>query len=122
LIYDVLAVNPASLSAKPDEWAKVAGVWNKVSAYILDPATRADAIKIMASRVNLSPEEYMEFVEGTKILTPEEARKAFQKGDGLDSIYGSSMIVDKFNVDNKVYEKAQDVDSYIDPSFAGGSK
>ncbi len=122
LIFDVLAVNPASLSAKPEEWAKIVGVWNKVASYILDPETRADAVKMMASRVNLSPEEYMEFLEGTKILTPEEAKKAFHKGDGLDSIYGSGLIVDKFNVDNKVYEKAQDVGSYIDPSFAAGSK
>ncbi len=117
LIYDVLAVNPASLSAKPEEWAKVAGVWNKIVDYIQNPETRADAIKLMSARVNLSPEEYAEFVEGTKILTLAEAKKAFEKGDGLDSIYGSSVIVDKFNIDNKVYEKAQVVDDYIDPSI-----
>lgn len=122
LIYDVLAVNPASLSAKPEEWAKVAGVWNKIVEYIYDPATRADAIKIMSARVNLTPEEYAEFVDGTKILTLAEAKKAFEKGDGLDSIYGSSVIVDKFNVDNKVYEKAQVVDDYIDPSITAAIK
>ncbi len=122
LIYDVLAVNPASLSAKPEEWAKVAGVWNKIVEYIYDPATKADAIKIMSARVNLSPEEYAEFVEGTKILTLAEAKKAFEKGDGLDSLYGSGAIVDKFNVDNKVYEKAQSVGDYIDPSITAAIK
>jgi NitT/TauT family transport system substrate-binding protein len=122
LIYDVLAVNPASLSAKPEEWAKVAGVWNKISEYILNPETRADAIKLMSARVNLSPEEYAEFVEGTKILTLAEAKKAFEKGAGLESIYGSSAIVDKFNVDNKVYEQAQVVDDYIDPSITAATK
>lgn len=117
LIYDVLAVSPASLSARPEDWKKVVKVWYRIVDYFMDPATRADAIKIMAARVNLPPEEYAAFVDGTKILTLEEARKAFQKGPGLDSLYGSSEIVDKFNVDNKVYDKPQPVADYIDSSF-----
>lgn len=117
LIYDALAVNPASLSARPDDWAKVAGVWYKIVDYILDPETRDDAIKIMASRVNLEPEQYAAFVDGTKILTLEEAKAAFAEGGGLDSIYGSSAVADKFNVDNEVYETAQTVTDYIDPSI-----
>lgn len=44
LIYDVLAVNPASLSARGDDWKKVAQVWYKIVDYIYDPKTRADAI------------------------------------------------------------------------------
>jgi NitT/TauT family transport system substrate-binding protein len=120
LIYDVLAVNPASLSARGDDWKKVAQVWYKIVDYIYDPKTRADAIKSMAARVNLSPEEYAAFVDGTKILTKAEALKAFQKGSGLDSLYGSGEIVDKFNVDNKVYEKSQPVADYIDPSITQG--
>lgn len=117
LIYDVLAVNPASLSERRDDWKKVVQVWNRVAAYINDPATQDEAVEIMAARVNLPPEEYKPFLQGTKILTLEEAKKAFTKGDGLDSIYGSSALVDKFNVANKVYEKPQPVDSYIDPSL-----
>lgn len=117
LIYDVLAVNPASLSARPEDWKKVIQVWNRVAAYINDPATQDDAVKIMAARVNLTPEEYKPFLKGTKILTLDEAKKAFTKGDGLDSIYGSGMVVDKFNVENKVYDKPQPVADYIEPSL-----
>jgi NitT/TauT family transport system substrate-binding protein len=117
LIYDVLAVNPASLSARAEDWKKVIQVWNKVAAYINDPATQDDAVKIMAARVNLTPEEYKPFLKGTKILSLAEAKKAFEKGEGLESIYGSSAVVDKFNVDNKVYEKAQPVADYVDPSL-----
>jgi NitT/TauT family transport system substrate-binding protein len=83
----------------------------------MDPATKADAIKIMAARVNLPPEEYTAFVEGTKILTLEEAKAAFKKGPGLDSIYGSGDVVEKFNIDNKVYEKPQTVADYIAPEI-----
>jgi NitT/TauT family transport system substrate-binding protein len=120
LIYDVLAVSPASLSARADDWKKVAGVWYKVVDYLYDPATRDDAIKIMASRVNLSPEEYSAFIDGTKILKLDEAKKAFIEGPGLDSVYGSNAIVDKFNVDNKVYETPQRVADYIDPTITNG--
>jgi NitT/TauT family transport system substrate-binding protein len=117
IIYDVLAVNPASLSARPEDWKKVVQVWNRVAEYINDPATQDDAVKIMAARVNLTPEEYKPFLKGTKILTLAEAKKVFEKGEGLESIHGSSAVVDKFNVDNKVYEKAQPVADYVDPSL-----
>ncbi len=122
LIYDVLAVSPASLSARKDDWAKVVKVWYRVVDYLADPATQEDAIKIMAARVNLPPAEYKGFVDGTRILKLAEAQKAFKKGKGLDSIYGSSVVVDKFNTANKVYKDSQKVDEYNDPSFTAALK
>lgn len=120
LIYDVLAVNPASLSEHADDWKKIASVWYKIVDYFSNPDTKADAIKLMSARVNLSPEEYATFVGGTKILSLAEAKKAFQKGTGLDSIYGSGDVVNKFNVDNKVYDKSQSVGDYIAPAITDG--
>lgn len=117
LIYDVLAVSPASLSAHADDWKKVVQVWYRIVDYFYDPATRASAIEIMASRVNLPPSEYAAFVEGTKILKLDEAKKVFAKGDGLDSLYGSGAVADKFNVDNKVYDSPQRVADYIFPDI-----
>ena len=49
-----------------------------------------------------------------------EGKKTFVKGPGLTSLYGSSKIADGFNVDNEVYKKAQDINSYIDPSLTEG--
>lgn len=120
LIYDVLAVSPSSLSAREDDWKKVAKVWYRIVDYLSNPATKADAIKSMSARVNLPPEEYAAFVGGTKILTLEEAKKAFKQGAGLDSIHGSGVIVDKFNVDNKVYEKSQAAGDFIAPGITDG--
>jgi NitT/TauT family transport system substrate-binding protein len=117
LIYDVLAVSPSSLAEHKAEWTKVAKVWYRVVNYIKDPATYDDAVRIMASRVGVDPEEYKSFIKGTKILTLDEAKKFFVKGDGFTSLYGSSKISDDFNLANDVYKKAQDVDSYIDPSI-----
>jgi NitT/TauT family transport system substrate-binding protein len=117
LIYDLLCVSPSSLAEHRDEWKKVMKVWYRVVDYIKDPKTHDDAVKIMAARVGLKPEAYQKFIDGTRILTLDEAKKHFQKGDSFTSIYGSSKISDDFNVANKVYQKPQDIDSYIDPSL-----
>jgi NitT/TauT family transport system substrate-binding protein len=39
------------------------------------------------------------------------------KADGYASLYGSSKISDDFNVANKVYDQAQNIDAYIDLSL-----
>ena len=120
LIYDVLAVSPSSLAANRDEWTKVAKVWYRAVDYIKDPATRADAVRIMASRVGLEPAEYETFIDGTKILTLDEAKAFFEKTDGFDSLYGSSKLSDDFNVANDVYKDPQPIADYIDGSITNG--
>lgn len=117
LIYDVLAVSPSSLAAHRDEWKKVIDAWYMAVDYLNDPKTRDDAISIMAARVGIEPAEYKAFIDGTKILTKQEAQAFMKKADGFGSLYGSTAIADQFNVDNKVYADKQPVDSYIDPSL-----
>jgi len=120
LIYDVLAVNPVNLAARRADWIKVIKVWYRVINYINDPKTRGDAVNIMAARVGLTPAAYLPLLGGTKILSPDEIRKTFVKADGFKSIYGSSKIVDSFNVKYDIYKKAQDIDKAIDPSLTNG--
>jgi NitT/TauT family transport system substrate-binding protein len=117
LIYDALAVSPASLTSHRADWIKLIKVWAKVVAYIKDPATQPDAIKIMAARVGLTPPQYKAFLSGTYLLDLAAGNKAFVKGPGLDSIYGSTANADAFNVANGVYKTKQDVDGYIDGSL-----
>ncbi len=117
LIYDTLTVNPESLALHRDLWEKVVKVWYKTVNYILDPANKKEVLSIMSARDNLTPSQYESFMGGTHLLTLPEAQKAFQQGDGLSSLYGSSKIVDTFNVDNKVYNTSQNVDANIDPSL-----
>jgi NitT/TauT family transport system substrate-binding protein len=62
LIYDVLAVSPASLATRKADWQKVVEVWYKTVDYILDEKTQADALSIMAARVGLTSEEYAPFL------------------------------------------------------------
>jgi len=120
LIYDVLAVSPESLNARRADWEKVANVWYRIVDYIYDPATQDDAVAIMAARVGLNAEEYKPFLQGTKILPLEEAKPFFTKAAGFASLYGSSKIVDDFNLKYEVYSTAQDIDSYIDGSIILG--
>lgn len=117
LIYDCLAVNPTSLTERKEDWTKVVKVWYRIVDFLSDPANEKEALEIMSSRVGVSANEYAKFMKGTKFLSLEEAKKVFIKADGFKSLYGSSKIVDDFNVANKVYEQSQDIDAYIDPSI-----
>ena len=117
LIYDVLAVNPAVAKNRRADWLKVLKVWDHVVHYIYDPKTQPDAVKIMAARVGLTPAAYLPLIKGTKLIDLAEGRKIFVKAEGFKSLYGSTKTADDFNVKNGVYKTAQDVDSYIDPSF-----
>ncbi|QBR03256.1 ABC transporter substrate-binding protein [Paraburkholderia pallida] len=117
LIYDGVAVSPTSLAAHKADWVKVVKVWNHVVSYINDPATQPDAVKIMAARVNLTPEAFLPLLKGTHLLNLSDNRKIFVKGEGFGSLYGSSKVADDFNVSNAIYPKSQDVDRYFDASY-----
>jgi NitT/TauT family transport system substrate-binding protein len=117
LIYDVLAVNPASIGAHRADYIKLIGVWDRLVGYINDPKTQADAVQIMAARVGLTPEKYQLLVAGTHLMSIAEAKKVFVKADGLGSIYGSTHNADDFNVRNAVYKQPQKIDSYIEPAL-----
>jgi len=117
LIYDTVSVATESLAARKAEWTKLVAVWPKVVAYLADPATKDDGLKIMAARVNVAPEVYAKAMPGTRLFTVADNLKAFTVGEGLDSVYGSSKIAHAFNRANKVYEKDLDVASFIDPSL-----
>jgi NitT/TauT family transport system substrate-binding protein len=118
LIYDTLNVSPKSLAERRADWVKVVKVWNRIEKFVTDPATRPEAVKIMAARAGVSPEEYDSFLPGTRFLSPEEALARFEKKDTLDSLYGSGKVADAFNIANKVYTAAQPVAEYIDPSLS----
>ena len=117
IIYDLLYVSAESLEKNKEDWAKVVKVWYKVADYIRDEENLDDALKILSARVKISPEEYEPFLKGTYILTLDEALKRWEKGDGLGNVYGSSKVVDDFNLKFKVYEKSQDPAKYLDPSL-----
>ena len=120
LIYDVIAATPASAKSRKADWAKVLKVWDRVVAYVKDPKTQPDAVKIMAARSGISPTEYQTFLDGTHLLSTEDGKKVYVKGEGFKTLYGSTKFVNEFNVAQKVYPKAENIDAYMDPSFTNG--
>ncbi|MEO6005884.1 MAG: ABC transporter substrate-binding protein [Opitutus sp.] len=115
LIYDTITVSPQSLAQQRAAWVKLVAVWDKTLAYINDPATKADALKIMAARTGSTPEDYAAFIGGTHFLTLAESAKIIaNKGAGFTSLTGSSKASNEFNVSNAVYKESQDVTTYID--------
>jgi NitT/TauT family transport system substrate-binding protein len=120
LIYDVIAVSPKSLAANKATYAKLAQIWDRTVKYIKDPKTQDDALKIMSKRVGLTPAQYKPLLAGTYLLDLSEAGKVYQKGPGLNSLYGSTKTANDFNVKYGVYKKAENIDTYLDASLTMG--
>ncbi|MEM6911821.1 MAG: ABC transporter substrate-binding protein [Verrucomicrobiota bacterium] len=117
LIYDCLFVTPESLKEHRETWMKLIGVWYKIVEYMKDEDNLDEALEILAKRVSVTPEEYEPFLDGTYILTLEEALPIWKEAEGFGSIYGSSKISDDFNVKYGVYEAPMDYKAFIDPSL-----
>lgn len=117
VIYDLLCVNPKSLAENRADWAKIVKIWFRIADYIADPANTAEVIEIMSNRVGLTPAQYAPLMKGTFFLNQEGNQKHFTKAGGLESVYGSNVVVDKFNVDNKVYDKPIANGDYLDPTL-----
>ena len=117
LIYDLLFVARASLAQRRADWTKVIRVWFRVVDFISDPAQHAEAVRIMASRVSLPPEKYEKLMGGTHLMGAAENQRRFRRVEGMGSVEGSSDIVDRFNVANRVYKTSVAVSPYFDRSL-----
>lgn len=117
IIYGAMSVNAEHLMHHKEDWVKILGVWNKVVAYIQNPQTNEDAVKIMSKRAGIAPEQYKQYIDGTHFLNIQDNKTVFTKGTGFDSIYGSSYHVNEFNMKYGVYDKKVDVDSLIYPDI-----
>jgi NitT/TauT family transport system substrate-binding protein len=120
LIFDVIAVSPTSYAEHKEEWSKITAIYYKCVNYLMDPATRQDAINIMAAKVGANPVDYAKNVPGTHFLTLPEAKACLKKSDDMMSIYGSMKLSDKFNLDNGVYKESQKPKDYLVPSVIMG--
>lgn len=121
LIYDVLAVTPASLRERKADWIKLIKVWDRVVHYIDDPRTQDDAVRIMSARAGSTPEVYKAFLAGARLLDLGDGKQVMVKGPSVASLYGSTRNADAFNVTNGVYKMSRPVDSIIDPSLTAAA-
>jgi len=117
IIYDLLFVSSESLEERREDWAKVVKVWYRIVDFLKDEEHFDEALEILSARVSLKPEEYEPFFQGTYILSLEEALEVWEMGEGLNSVYGSTKVVDAFNVQFGVYEAPLNIERYLDPSL-----
>lgn len=122
LIYDVLSVNLPNIEKRKDDWGKLILVWDQVVKYLDDPTTHADGIQIMAKRANMNPKDLEKLMAGTTLLDLKANQKLFQKGAGLDSLYGSSHNVNNFNLRAGIYKESPVVENTIYPDLINGLK
>jgi NitT/TauT family transport system substrate-binding protein len=62
-------------------------------------------------------DEFEPFLDGTYMLSLEEASKAYKKGEDLTSVLFSNKVVDEFQVKNEVYKEPMKYETYLDPSL-----
>ena len=117
LIYDVICVSAESLSTRRAEWAKVVSVWPKIVSTITDPATRPEAVKIMAALVQADAATYEKALPGTRLLDAAGNKRVMVRSDGIDSLFGSSVTVHRFNLQQQVYTNELDPASFIDTTL-----
>lgn len=117
IIYDLLYVSPETLETRRDDWMKVVKVWYRIVSFLEDEDNMDEALEILSARVNLSAAEYEPFFKGTYILSLNEGLERWKKASGLGSVYGSSDIVNEFNVKFEVYDSLLNIDKYLDPSL-----
>ena len=122
LIYDTIVVDPQSVHDNREQWQRLVGVWDRVVTYIQDPKTQPDALRIMSHLAGVTPVAYKHFLNGTHLLTLSDNKAVFVKKEGLSSLYGSTEVANTFNLQQGVYKKSQNVDSYINPSFTASVK
>jgi NitT/TauT family transport system substrate-binding protein len=117
LIFDLLYVSPKSLKERRADWLKVVKVWFRIGEFLKDPSNADEAAKIMSARVGMSAGPYRALMGGTHFLDAKANLEHFKKGDTLMSVYGSSKVVDKFQLDNKIYKAPVAYEQYLDPSL-----
>ncbi|OUI89215.1 ABC transporter substrate-binding protein [Acetobacter sp. DmW_043] len=122
LIYDTIVVDPQSVHDNREQWQRLVGVWDRVVTYIQGPKTQPDALRIMSHLAGVTPVAYKHFLNGTHLLTLSDNKAVFVKKEGLSSLYGSTEVANTFNLQQGVYKKSQNVDSYINPSFTASVK
>ena len=123
LIYDVLAVSPTSFAKREDRLGESReGLLPRVD-YIMDDKRARKSREDHGGQGRRHAGGVSESACRAAITSRStEAKKAYKKGTGLDSIYGSMAVGNKFNLDNKVYKVSQKPESYLAPGIVTGLK
>jgi NitT/TauT family transport system substrate-binding protein len=113
-IPDFLVLDREVVEERPDDVQKVVDAWYATLDWIEENPD--EATQIMATRAEVSVEEYESFAEGTRIFTAAEAL-ASMTDDGETDLGPMTEKVSAFLLDTGLMETEPDLEGLYDPSF-----
>lgn len=114
LVPDLLVAQDKAIATKRKELVGMIKAWFETEKFIREQP--AEATKIMAKVVNLSPEEYAVFLPGTKFFDAAANKQAFDAKDPL-SLSSMAPTITAFLTQFKLIEGKPDVAKGIDASL-----
>jgi NitT/TauT family transport system substrate-binding protein len=120
LIPDLLVFKESVVSKRDADIQKIVGVWFEVVDFI--KKNEDEAVKIMAKVVEQKPEDYKQFLPGTKLFDLKANLRAFTKDDDVHSLYGSGKVIQDFLISTGLQKKKADYEGALDPKFVNALK
>ncbi len=113
-ISDHLVVTPELIKERPGDVQKIVNAWYKTLAWMEDHPDEATAI--MAAKAEISPQEYIELAEGTRLFSAKDALSAYQ-GTAATDLGPMAERINGFLVSTGLIPKKASIDGLFDPSF-----
>lgn len=120
LIPDLLVFQEKVAAKRAADVQKVVDVWFEVVEFI--KKNEDEAVAIMAKVVEQKPEDYKQFLPGTKFFDLKANLKAFEKGSDVDSLYGSGKVISDFLVQAGLMKKVPDYEAALDGTYVKAAK
>lgn len=114
-ISDHLVFTRTFIEKHPEQVQAVVNSWFATLDHM--KTNRDKASHILAKRANVTPDEYKEYADGTKIFTVEENLKAFQPGSDRTSLEYAANKIGKFLVKAGLVQKQPDTSKLFDGRF-----
>ncbi len=115
-IPDLLVVSQTLIDERPEDVQALVNTWFDILEFIEENQERA--YEIMATRANVSPEEFEIYLEGTRFFTIEDNLEAFSDGgDDMKYMPYAAQVMTDFMVGVGFIPEAPDLDALFDDTF-----
>ena len=114
-ISDHLVFSRKFIDKNPDKVQAIVDAWFDTLDYI--KANLDQSYTIMAKRGGVSPDEYKQYANGTKIFSVDENLKAFQPASSMSSLIFAADEMSKFLVSTGLASQKPDISKLFDDRF-----
>ncbi len=114
-IPDHLVVAKKLVQDRPADVQKLVDAWYKTLAWIQANPDKATAI--MAERGGVSVAAYQDYGKGTRLFSVTDNVAAYSPGQDMSHLNFAADSMSKFLLDNKLIDKAPDLNGLLDPRF-----